>query len=118
MGFRTVVVLFNDQCSEWENDPDLGKRISHAMNHATDRKRSNLADIGYGRVVECAHADCQTLAVLDGYMLRPLVHTLYRRGEPEDERNVRLLRDLAGQMGFRVVRKTTRARVAAIGEQR
>ena len=37
MGFRTVVVLFNDQASEWENDPSLGKKISHAKNFATGR---------------------------------------------------------------------------------
>lgn len=69
MGFRTVVMLNNDACHEWSVDPALGEKISMAMTHASSRDRRDMASVGgYGQVVECVHADQQTLAMLDGYM--------------------------------------------------
>ena len=65
MGFRTVVMLSNDMAHQWEKDEALGKKISRAMNYANDMDRKDMASIsGYGTVVECVHADCQTLAML------------------------------------------------------
>lgn len=50
MGFRTVVMLSNDMCHEWEKDGELGRKISRAMNYASDPQRQDMATIGgYGR---------------------------------------------------------------------
>ena len=65
MGYRTVVVFNNDQASTWENDPELGKKIARDMHRYGDG-RTPLEQIG-GRVLECTHADTQTLAILDGF---------------------------------------------------
>ena len=70
MGFRTVVMLNNDRCDEWERDADLGRKISQAMGCANifgdiaGRERANL---GYGLVVECVHSDQDTLVRLSDY---------------------------------------------------
>jgi hypothetical protein len=109
MGFRTTVVLFNDQSSTWENDPDLGKKISRAMNFAMgtmneDDKRE--ASLGYGRVVECAHADLQTLALISGYDLKKLGHGSLHRNETDDVVMMGLLRNAADKLGMKLTKKS------------
>ncbi len=83
MGFRTVVMLSNDYAHEWGHDPKLGEKIAHAMNYAND-EANNKARLGsYGTVVECVHADTQTIAVLDGYSrFDAIAHKGWSRGEP------------------------------------
>lgn len=107
MGYRTTVILFNDQCSSWEKDPELGKKIARGMNYVNDDKRG-LADLGYGRVVECCHADQQTLAVLDTYCMDAVAHSTWRHGDTAEARNLRLLKDLAARLGYRIARKPTK----------
>jgi hypothetical protein len=110
MGYRTVVVLFNDQCSEWENDPELGKKIAAGMNFCGDRlgrfdRSFNPADLRYGRVVQCVHADTQTVSILDGYDMDTVLHSFWRPGEKEDEKAVRLMKEFAEKHGYRLVKK-------------
>lgn len=109
MGFRTVVMLSNDVTHEWENDADLGKRIARAMNFANnpDRQGKEYSRIGnYGRVVECVHGDCQTIAVLDGYTsFQPLGTKSWTRNESTDEVALKLLKEAAEKLGYRLVRK-------------
>ena len=105
MGFRTVVMLSNDHTQEWSNDLLLGRKISQAMNYTFGDQDSCIAN--YGRVVECVHADTQTLAMLDGYTaFRPLAHTGWRAGLNTDEAAVAALKDAADKLGYRLVRKS------------
>jgi hypothetical protein len=50
MGFRTVVVLSNDQAHEWTQDPELGQKIMQA-----GLEIPNGAYFQYGKVVEQVH---------------------------------------------------------------
>lgn len=117
MGFRTTVVLFNDQASTWENDPGLGKKIAHAMNFAMgtmneDDKRE--ASLGYGKVVECAHADLNTLAMISGYDLQAVGHSSSHRNEAHDKIMMDLLKSAADKLGFKLTKKATpKKRIAA-----
>lgn len=107
MGFRTVVMLSNDMAHQWTVDKNLGEKISLAMNYANDNRRSDMALVsGYGRVVECCHADNQTLAMLDGYTSFKHVDSQpwTPRGEG-DEAIVRLLKSAANKLGYRLVKK-------------
>lgn len=109
MGFRTVVVLQNDQAHVWENDPSLGKKIAHSMNFASHTCEFGLDSpyFGYGRVVECAHADLETLAVIENYGMRPIGHDTSRGNSgSEDATNLRLLKAAAAKMGYRLVKKS------------
>ena len=103
MGYRTTVILYNDMASDWQKDPLLGQKIAHAMNHATGSKEDPRADLGYGKVVECAHADTQTLAVLDSYSMTPLVSTHWSPNKSDKETQLRLLREAAMNLGYALV---------------
>lgn len=106
MGYRTLVLLHNDQASEWQHDALLGKKIAHAMNHAMGKPGNPEARLdGFGTVVQCVHADEQTLAVVDSYQFHPLAHGSWRQGEPYADRNVRLLKEAADALGYRLVKK-------------
>jgi hypothetical protein len=100
-------MLNNDVAHEWRNDVELGHKIARAMNYANDRARKDMASVGgYGTVVECVHADCQTLAMLDGYTaFKPIEHQPWSRGEGDDTAVVRLLKSAAQKLGYRLVKK-------------
>jgi hypothetical protein len=103
MGFRTVVVLNNDQAHEWENDPNLGEKIwtsASLLGHPELNDRFQ-----YGNIVEQVHADTQTLAVLDGYGGKPVAYTHWNREQTDEVRNLALLKDLADRMGYRISKK-------------
>jgi hypothetical protein len=107
MGFRTVVMLSNDTAYLWQKDAELGDKIALAMNYAGDPKRQDMATIGsYGRAVECTHADCQTLAVLDGYAgFNHVVSDIWARGDEPDATVLRLLKQAAKKLGYRLVKQ-------------
>lgn len=107
MGFRTTVILYNDQCSEWQNDPELGKKIARAMNFAMSLKETDNPDasLGYGRVVQCAHADTQTLGILDSYYFRPLTHGHWHQGQKLEDMKLKLLKQAADELGYKLVKK-------------
>jgi hypothetical protein len=108
MGFRTVVILYNDQCSEWEKDETLGKKIAIGMNYAIASKVDpySPAHLGYGYVAQCAHADTQTVAVLDSYHMTTLINSYWKSGEKTEDRNLRLVKEMANQLGYRLVKKS------------
>jgi hypothetical protein len=110
MGFRTVVMLSNDMAHEWQNDPSLGKKISHAASFANDRAHRDRASVGgYGQVVECCHADQQTLAMLDGYTAFTYVESQsWARGDDDDSAAIRLIKRAAEKFGYRLVKKSAR----------
>lgn len=109
MGYRTVVMLNNDASHEWAADPQLGEKILTAMNFANSPNpdRNRFADIGnYGRVVECVHADVQTLVRMNHYVgFTPLAYTARTHGPSTDEDLVVLLKDAAFELGYRLVKK-------------
>ena len=103
MGFRTLVVFNNDRASTWEIDPDLGKKIARDM-FKYGEERTSLEQIG-GKVVECVHADLQTLVIADGYDARPVAHTHWYRGQSQADQELALLHELANKLGYRVSKK-------------
>lgn len=107
MGFRTVVMLSNDMAHQWEKDPELGRKIGLAMNYANSPDRRDMASVdGYGQVVECVHADCQTLAMLDGYAAFTHIDSQSGlRGDGANTAVVRLLKSAANKLGYRLVKK-------------
>lgn len=106
MGFRTVVILFNDQTSQWGNDPLLGKKIIEQSSRLSDTRQVDPGSIGYGRVVQCQHADTQTLAVLDNYQLTPLAHSHWYSAQEKNAMVEELLRNAADKLGYRLVKKS------------
>lgn len=102
MGFRTVVVLINDLAHEWENDPELGRKIFMA---ASMKQCGGGEGLQYGTTIEQVHADTQTVAFLDGYRGTAMAHRHWYNGQTEDQKNLELLKALAERLGYRVVKK-------------
>ena len=57
MGFRTVVVLNNDQAHEWQKDPELGNKIFHAASMKQWGRTEFEDRFQYGDTIEQVHAD-------------------------------------------------------------
>ena len=51
MGYRTVVMLNNDYCTEWENDPELGRKIYRGA--ALVGRTSHINDNPLGELRQC-----------------------------------------------------------------
>jgi hypothetical protein len=102
VGFRTVVVLNNDQAHEWDHDPELGRKIWTAA-VMTNRPLPD-GHFQYGQIIEQVHADCETLAVLDGCGGRPLTHASWYAGKTETDTEEELFKKLAKKLGYRVSR--------------
>jgi hypothetical protein len=106
MGLRCVVMLSMDSSSQWQKDPELGEKIYYAYHHVNSKDKwgAQSADIGYGRVVECTHADTKTLAFLQFYdWFTPVAHGFYT------QEDVAVLKDAADKMGYRLVKKSVKA---------
>lgn len=114
MGFRTVVMLSNDFSDRWSKDPKLGEKIQNAMHFAgSTREGLEFYDrIGnYGRVVECVHADVQTLVRLDHYQgFEPLAYWSRSYGPSQPEDAVNLLKEAVDKLGYRLVKKTVKGK--------
>jgi hypothetical protein len=64
--------------------------------------------LNYGKVVECCHADNQTLAMLGFYTsFTPIDGQSWNRDESDDEAAVRLLKSAANKLGYRLVKRAT-----------
>ena len=99
MGYRTVVVLVNDDQYNWEQDPALGKKIAKA---AANVQRLGFQSFAYGGVVEVQHADCQRLVVFDSYKGTPIAEKRWYRRESQTEVEVALVRQAAETLGYRL----------------
>ena len=100
-------MLCNDQANEWENDAELGKKIARAMNYVNSDMGSKLDN--YGKVVECTHADNQSLVMLDGYtMFKQISGKYWTRDESAGDATLKLLKDTANNLGYRLVKKAER----------
>ncbi|KVP17151.1 hypothetical protein [Burkholderia ubonensis] len=110
MGFRTLVLLYNDEAGKWSNDPTLGKQIMHASSHAMGAipGPDSRLECG-GRVVSCQHADSQTLAVVSSYNYFPLSHGHWHPGQQVEDMKLRLLKDAADALGYRLVKKSEKS---------
>ena len=109
MGFRTVIALNNDHSSEWEKDPELGRKIFLAASSFAfgghDGKERARQYLPYGSVIEQVHADTQTVAILDGYGGQAVAHSHWHRSQTDEQRDLACLKALADKLGYTVSRK-------------
>lgn len=99
MGFRTVVILNNDLAHEWQKDPELGRKIFNSTLSPLYHRFT------YGNVVECIHADTQTIGIIDSIDFTPLAYDSWNRDEYRHDINMKMLKAAADKLGYRLVRK-------------
>lgn len=107
MGYRTVVMLDNDWAREWEKDPELGRKISTGMMFAGRNVKTENPLGSYGSVVECVHADIKTMVVLGDYDSFETLSTKFSYGGVSVEMKLDMLRDVAEELGYRLIKKST-----------
>jgi len=105
MGYWTVVMLNNDRTHEWSKDPELGQKIHYDMSFHILGNQLRDSQLGrYGSVVECVHADTQTLVALEHYSsFTPLAYTAWRPNQ--ENRDLELIKQAADALGYRLVKK-------------
>jgi hypothetical protein len=105
MGYRTVVVLYNDFQHEWSKDPELGQKIARAASYAMGNGQNTRTEMNFGRVVQNCHVDEETLAIFDSYSMIPLAAGRWNQTQTYEEMSLKLLKDAAENMGYRLVKK-------------
>jgi hypothetical protein len=99
MGFRTVVILNNDLAHEWQKDPELGRKIFNSTLSPLYHRFT------YGNVVECIHADTQTIGIIDSLDFTPLAYDSWTRNETPQEVELKMIKAAAEKLGYRLVKK-------------
>lgn len=98
MGLNTPAIILNDFLHEIEDDPDIGKAISEAVQANGDERRMRRYTQAV-KVLPCVHSSAMQIVAVGGNTIRTLGY-----GDCHDT-DEELLRKLADRLGFRIVRK-------------
>lgn len=94
MGFNTAMMILNDHLHLIEKDPEFGARVAEAVRHAG---RGEIYTSGFN-VLPTQHADTMQICAVGGNTIRRIGYGGWSNSDEE------LLRSLARDMGFRLVR--------------
>jgi hypothetical protein len=113
MGYQTAVTILNDAVDQLKTDVGFGPRLLDAiLISQRPEYRERGVDVSLGNhcnavmVLPSHHADVVQVVAVGGNYMRPLgnLYGAWRNmQEPE-----KLLKELADQMGYRLVRKAQR----------
>jgi hypothetical protein len=107
MGYNTTLLVLNDRLGEIERDP---KKFVTEMIQAIHRKGSRDEEMdfypGQTSVIHCAHADDVHVIAVGGNHAT-ILGRVYNGGNHHTEENqISLLKRIANNYGFRLVRKS------------
>ena len=107
MGYRTIIVLDNDDTNLWGDNP-LGKAITSA----SGKKISNLGGEimlegnQIGTIIDCEHADIESLVHFSSLSGTVLAKDIHNSRVSEQELRENMLKEIASSMGFTLVKNT------------
>lgn len=108
MGFNSVLLILNDHLYDIENDPEFGQKVSDAIRRMSvggDDNRGWARVSPGATVISDDHMDnIQVLAVGENTATR--LGTFWGGGVTDKEK---ILRKVADQLGYRLVRKAEKA---------
>lgn len=115
MGYNTTVVVLNDALGQIEKDPDFGKKLAAAVKKVSCFQHDpsfhySMGDVSAGNhcnaatVIETHHADNTSVVLVGGNCGTSLGET-YGWNHNEEEHQVRMLQDIAGKLGYDLVKK-------------
>jgi hypothetical protein len=118
MGYNTTLLVLNDALGDIANDPLFGSRLQDAV-HALSMERGGVdiaahastgaLFINAARAIETHHAD-ETAIVAVGGNCATKLGSIYNRSHHLPEDKLRILRDLALELGYTLRKKPTRKR--------
>lgn len=105
MGFRTLVLFYNDEQHNWSKDPNLGSIIAQGASSSPIGEHGHRLASGYGTILEVTHADTQRLAVIDSYSMTTLALGHWSgSGEMQKLRDLALVKQAAERLGYKLVK--------------
>lgn len=109
MGYNTTIVVYNDALNAIKEDKSFGESLYNAAIMVESRGPQDIPSGNHAnaaRVIETHHADRLVAVVVGGNDGEPLGHAgpwpLMRDEEGNKER---MLKNLADEMGYRLVKK-------------
>lgn len=107
MGYNTAVLVLNDSIHEIAKDPDFGWKVAQAA--ANFGKTTDISVGGHvnaATVYSAAHADVVQVMAFGGNHASTLMRIHNGGRHYTSEEQVELIRHLADQYGFRLVKKS------------
>lgn len=109
MGFNTTVVVLNDALHLIEKDQNFGKNLVAAIGKLQAGRPYPDVSIGHhcnaATVIETHHADCDAIIAVGGNCGHVLGYAVGVVSNG-DSGKVEILKQLAEQLGYRLVRKS------------
>lgn len=112
MGYNTAVLVLNDGADLLASDPEAGRKIYEGILTAPrDRDRATYVSLGNHcnpvSVLPSHHADEVQIIAIGGNSIVPLAVLYHSWRDMSDP--AALLKKLADQLGYRIVKKPTKA---------
>jgi hypothetical protein len=113
MGWNSTLIVLNDALSFIEKDFKFGKSVSDAIaeQHMTLGKRVDISAGNFGNaasVISQQHADLTQIVAVGGNHGSLLGMVLGGGRHHEQETQLKILKDLAGQLGYDLRKKPSR----------
>lgn len=104
MGYRTIVILSNDDTG-WGNT-DLGKAIQAAASRRLNGRNSeiNFGGSQIGTVLQCEHADTESIVHFSSLHGTTLGRSFYNSRTTEEEQREAMIVQIAESMGYTLVK--------------
>lgn len=105
MGYRTIIVLDNDEANVWGNNP-LGKAITVASGKKISNRGGEILLNGFqiGTVIDCEHADTESIVHFSSLHGTTLGRSFYNSRMTEEEQREAMIVELAESMGYKLVK--------------
>lgn len=109
MGYNTTVLVMNDALTQIEEDPEFGKNLAKAIYSIYDDRASR--DIPAGNhcnaatVIESHHADGTAIVAVGQNYGTKIDECFYVGRHDLPEGQLKILKQLASYMGYRLVKK-------------
>lgn len=108
MGYNTACIILNDRLHDFAKDPEVGGKVQTAVLVA--HRDMSRGPHGF-QALPSQHADVAQVVVVSANSIKPLGYGHWQNTDEE------LLRHLADQHGFRLVRKRSAIRAATLSKE-
>lgn len=116
MGYRTIIVLNNDEANVWGNNP-LGKAITVASGKKISNRGGEilLNGVQIGNVIDCEHADTESIVHFSSLHGTTLGRSFYNSRMTEEEQREAMIVELAESMGYKLVKNNPEVKNNEVG---
>ena len=113
MGYNATVVVMIDALDAIKDDTKFGEKLASAISKKTVQPHKPL-DVSAGNhvnaatVIETHHADYTTLLAIGGNYGAQIGKQLYGWAVGDDAFHLKILKEVADELGYRLVKKPTK----------